>query len=237
MKIKIKFKDYFWALDGLGALLMLVAFVLMLIYKDEVNDLVVRLTGIGVLFFTLMRIKPILANRHEKDYLLVMFSEMLIFLVVGALLLFMAPKLLEAGDKDIFTYSRLVGLLLWIRGIVHFWTTAKRYELHDVIGFIVNVLFISFGFLFLLTNKLTSEKIALFLIIISLLLVAFFSYRTYNGYNNFRIQKVNALKMQDYLEKKEEEKEVIEDPKKIEDQINPKVIEEPEEKRPSLDIN
>jgi|GEM_PF-970877 len=237
MKIKIKFKDYFWAFDGLGALLMLVAFILMIIYHNQVNDIIIRLTGIGVLFFTLIRIKPILANRNEKDYLLVMFSELLIFLVVGCLLLFMAPKLLEAGEKDIFTYSRLVGLLLWIRGIVHFWTTSKRYELHDIIGFIVNVLFISFGFVFLLTNSLTSDKITLFLIIISLLLVVFFSYRTFSGYNSFRIQKTNALKMQDYLEKKEEDKEVIEDPKKIEDQINPKVIEEPEEKRPSVEVN
>ncbi len=241
----IKFKDYTWVLDGLAALLLLVAFIFMIINgADQVGTLVIQFTGLGILFFTLMRVKPIISSRNEKDYVLVMFVEILLDIAVGIMLL-AASTYVESSD--IFSFSRLLGLALFIRGVCHFWTTSKRYEMHDIISFIVHVVFMSFGFLFLYSNQLDQKNLAYGIIILSILLAVYFTYRSYNGYNHYRIQKGNSLKMGDYLEK--DEKKVIEDPKTIEEKINPKKIEEPkpviEEKieepnddnRPSIDIN
>lgn len=232
----IKFKDYHWVLDGLAALLLIVAFIMMIINStEEIGKIIIQLTGVAVLFFTLMRIKPIISSRNNKDYVIVMFGEMLITLIVGAILLF-SPNTVR--ESSIISFSRLIGIVLFMRGVAHFWTTSKRYELHDIISFIVHIMFISFGFLFLYSNNLKEQRIVITLIILSLLLSLFFGYRSYRGYNNYRTQKGNLLKMGDYLEKKEKEEKVIEDPKSIDEQINPKIIDEPnDENRPSIDIN
>jgi len=230
----IKFKDYNWVLEGLAALLLLVAFILMVLNIPEVEEIVIQLTGLGVLFFTLMRIKPILSSRNEKDYVIVMFSEIIIGIIVGILLLSVTDTI---KTSDWISFNRLIGLVLFVRGVSHFWTTAKRYELHDMISFIMHVIFISVGSVFLyLTNADLNKKVVIVLIILAILLSIYSGYRSYNGYNRYRIQKGNALKMGDYLEKKDEK--VIEDPKSIEEKINPKIIEEPaEEDRPSVDVN
>lgn len=231
----IKFKDYNWVLEGLAAILLLVAFILMIFNStQEVGKIIIQLTGVSILFFTLMRIKPILSYRDNKDYLLVMFAEMLIALLIGLLLLF-SPQTVQK-DGAILSFSRLVGIILFVRGVSHFWTTSKKYELHDIISFVVHIFFISFGFLFLYSNNLDEKNIVITLIIISLLLSIFFGYRSYRGYNNYRIQKENAMKINEYMDKKKE-KDVIEDPKSIEEEINPKVIEEPEDNRPNIDVN
>ena len=232
----IKFKDYHWVLDGLAALLLIVAFIMMIINStEEIGKIIIQLTGVAVLFFTLMRIKPIISSRNNKDYVIVMFGEMLITLIVGAILLF-SPNTVR--ESSIISFSRLIGIVLFMRGVAHFWTTSKRYELHDIISFIVHIMFISFGFLFLYSNNLKEQRIVITLIILSLLLSLFFGYRSYRGYNNYRTQKGNLLKMGDYLEKKEKEEKVIEDPKSIDEEINPKIIDEPnDENRPSIDIN
>lgn len=239
----IKLKDYNWALEGLASLILLIAFVMMLINLNDVGVLIIRVTGLGVLFFTLIRIKPILASRNEKDYVIVMFSELIIDLAVGCLLLFASDTV---NGHDIIGFGRLLGLVLFVRGVSHFWTTAKRYELHDIISFVMHVIFISVGAVFLyIQDKSLNDKVVILLLILSILLSMYFGYRTYKGYNHYRIQKTNALKMGDYLEKKEEE--VIEDPKSIEEKINPKTIDEPkkekkieepnDDNRPSIDIN
>jgi phosphoglycerol transferase MdoB-like AlkP superfamily enzyme len=232
----IKFKDYHWVLDGLAALLLIVAFIMMIINStEEIGKIIIQLTGVAVLFFTLMRIKPIISSRNNKDYVIVMFGEMLITLIVGAILLF-SPNTVR--ESSIISFSRLIGIVLFMRGVAHFWTTSKRYELHDIISFIVHIMFISFGFLFLYSNNLKEQRIVITLIILSLLLSLFFGYRSYRGYNNYRTQKGNLLKMGDYLEKKEKEEKVIEDPKSIDEEINPKIIDEPnDENRPSIDVN
>ncbi|QVK18960.1 hypothetical protein KHQ81_04410 [Mycoplasmatota bacterium] len=231
----IKLKDYNWVLEGLSSLVLLVAFILMIVHgTKEVGLLVIQFTGLGVLFFTLMRIKPILSSRDEKDYVLVMFVELLIAVIVGVILLFFPES--AKDSKSIISFSRLIGLVLFVRGICHFWTTAKRYELHDIISFIMHIVFISFGFLYLYTNSLKQGKIVIALMILSILLSIYFGYRSYNGYNRYRIQKGNIQKMGDYLGKKNEK--VIEDPKTIEEKINPEIIDEPiDDNRPSADIN
>lgn len=234
----IKFKDYRWALEGLTALILLITFVLMMVYGvTEVGKLVIRLTGLGLLFFTLVRIKPIISMRNEKDYILVMFSELLIFIIAGIMMLFFPDYVMQENNK-VFSYSRLLGAVLFVRGITHFWTTAKRYELHDIISFIVHIIFISFGFLYLYNNNLSQEEIVIAIMVLSLLLCAFFVYRTYNGYHHYRIHKMNLLKMEDYMNKKEKQKQekTIKDPESIESQINPKKIEDPDDERPSIDV-
>lgn len=229
----MKLKAYNWVLEGLGALVILVGVIIMIIQgMEEVSKLVVQVVGLGVLFFTLMRIKPILESRNEKDYIIIMVLEFIITLVIAFVMLLMADKVSQE-DKFI-NFSRLTGTVLYLRGIIHFYTTSKRYELHDLVAFFVNVLFISFGFLFLF-NALKANYIVWVIYVLSFLLVGFFTYRSYNGYRNFRLQKENALKMQNYLEKQKEE--VIDDPKRIEDEIHPEVIEEPKEERPSINVN
>lgn len=234
----LKFKDYSWALEGVTALILLIAFIYMAVAGSDLGTLIIiPFTGLGILFFTLMRIRPIIKSRDEKDYVLVMFSEIIIDVVIGIMMLFFRETV---SESNIISFSRLSGIVLFIRGVSHFWTTSKRYELHDFISFVFHILFLSFGFYFLLTNELKEAKIVVAIMILSLLLVGYFSYRSYNGYNNFRIKKENQLKMNDYLDVKKEN-EIIDDPKtndkKIEEPKEEKEIEEPIDDRPSIDVN
>lgn len=228
----MKLKAYRWAIEGIAALLLLVGTVaMMIIGVDEIKRLVVQVIGLGFLFFTAIRVKPIIDARDEKDYLIIMLLEILISFVVGVILLFFTDWVRE--NERIFTFSQFTGIVFYIRGIVHFYTTAKRYELHDLFSFIVHILLLSFGFLFLF-NTLQVETIVYILYVLSFLLIGYFSYRTYNGYNQFRIEKMNRLKMQDFIEKKDKEEKKIDDPVSIEEQIQPKIIEEPQEERPEI---
>lgn len=228
----MKLKAYRWALEGITALVLLVGTITMIIVgTEEISKLIVQVIGLGFLFFTLIRIRPIIASRNEKDYLIIMLIEILVSFVVGIMLLFFSDWVQE--NTKFFTFSQLTGIVFYIRGIVHFYTTSKRYELHDIFSFIVHILLLSFGFLFLF-NTLEVEKIVYILYVLSFLLVGYFGYRTYTGYNRYRIEKTNQLKMQDYMEKKEEKSDTIEDPVSIDEQIQPKIIEEPEENRPEV---
>ncbi|MDF2699511.1 MAG: hypothetical protein K0Q49_1067 [Haloplasmataceae bacterium] len=231
----MKLKDYNWALEGLAALILFVAFILMWIRMDEVSDIVVKLTGLGILFFTFVRIVPIIKSRNDKDYVLVMFTEMLVSLIAGVLMLFLTDNVVSASN-NLYSFSRLSGIVLFLRGVSHFWTTSKRYELHDIVSFIVHVVFLSFGFLFLWNNNLQGKSIVIVVMILSIFLSGYFGYRTFKGYNTYRIQKMNALKVNDYLVKKED-KTINVDPTHIEGKINPKKIEEPKEERPKVDVN
>lgn len=234
----IKFKDYNWLIEGLAALVLLISFVLMLIYDTEVALISIRLTGLGILFFTIIRVRPLIVSRDEKDFLLLMFIEFMIDLVVGTMMLFF-PEYVTKKGNEIFNFARLIGIVLFVRGITHFYTTAKRYELHDIFAFIFHIIAISFGFLYLWNGDLTIEKIVLALEVLAIILSLYFGYRSYRGYNNYRIQKTNLLKMDDYLNQKQDKpKNQIEDPLHIDEKINPKIIEEPsEDDRPSIDIN
>lgn len=227
----MKLKNYSWVLEGITAIILLAAVVVMFIRQDELNALVIQLIGIGVLFFTVMRIKPILASRNEKDFVIIMVLEFVLSLVVGFVMLFLAQKVLTS---DIYSFSRLTGVVIYTRGIVHFYTTTKRYELNDMVSFIANILLISFGFLFLF-NTLKETYVVWIIYALSFLLIGYFSYRSFNGYSRFRLQKMNELKLQNYSEKKKQPK--VEDPKQIEEKINPKVYNEPEEERPTVDVN
>ena len=229
----MKLKTYGWALEGLAALVIFVGLIIMLTQKEDLSALVIQAVGLGILFFTIMRIKPIVSSRNEKDFVIIMVLELVLTIVVGIIMLFFSTTV--EGSK-IISFSRLTGVVLYTRGIVHFYTTAKRYELHDIVAFIVHVLFISFGFLFLF-NALEANYVVWVIYALSFLLVAFFSYRSYNGYSQFRTQKENELKMQDYVEKDKKKEKVIEDPKNINDEINPKIIDEKDEERPHVDVN
>lgn len=230
----MKLKAYNWVLEGLAALVILVGVVTMLIVGQETMGLmVIRVVGLGVLFFTLMRVKPILASRDDKDYLIIMLLELLVTLVVGAVLLFMAEKI-ESNEKWL-TFSQLTGIVFYIRGIIHFYTTSKRYELHDLVGFFVNVLLISFGFLFLF-NTLEVNTIVWIIYGLSFVLTGYLAYRSWNGYGRFRLEKENKLKLQDFVEKDKKKEKVVEDPKSIDDEINPVIIDEPKDDRPHIDV-
>lgn len=227
----MKISAYRWALEGLAALVLLVGTIAMIAMGvEEIEQLIVQVVGLGMLFFTVIRIRPIIAARNEKDYLILMLLEILVTLVVGSILLF-GTDWVNANDK-LFTFSQFTGIVFYIRGIVHFYTTSKRYELHDLFSFVVNILMISFGFLFMFypSNKLETT-IVYILYCLSFILVGYFSYRTYSGYNRFRIEKTNRLKMQEYINKEEKDPKTIDDPVSIEEEIHPKIIEEPKEER------
>jgi hypothetical protein len=228
----MKLKSYNWALEGLAALILLAGFVVMFMYREDLPNLIIQLIGLGVLFFTIMRIKPILASRNEKDYVIIMVLEFLVALFAGIMMLFFVETV---NTSEIVSFARLTGAVFYVRGIVHFYTTAKRYELHDMVSFVVHIVFLSLGFLFLINNSDLLSRFVWVIYFLTLVLSGYFGYRSFNGYKNFRLQKENNLKMQDYLsgEKNKKKEPVIEDPKQVE--IDK--IEEPKEDRPHVDVN
>jgi hypothetical protein len=221
----MKLKNYSWALEGLAALILLAGFIVMFMYRNELPDLIINLIGLGVLFFTVMRIKPILASRNEKDYVIIMVLEFLVTLFAGIMMLFFVDIV---NTSKLVSFARLTGAVFYVRGIVHFYTTAKRYELHDMVSFIVHIVFISLGFLFLVNNSDLLNSFVWVIYFLTLVLSGYFGYRSFNGYRGFRLQKENNLKIQDYLTGEKEP--VIEDPKQVEIEK----IDEPQEDRPTI---
>ncbi|ERJ13507.1 hypothetical protein [Haloplasma contractile] len=231
----LRFNDYGWVVKGFTSIVLLASFIYML-YIQYTNEAVAEsvltpIIGITILLFTVVRIFPVLRSRSEKDYLLIMYSEILISIVIGALFI----ALPEFAYNN---FSILLGIILYIRGCVFFFTTTKRYELSDALSFVINILFISFGFAFVFAwNDFTPDSLMYVLIALALIFSVYYGYGTYTGFNNTHLNRQNRLKMDDVLKKKEKEDDkVIQDPKHIEEKRNPKIIDEPKSDiRPTIE--
>lgn len=201
-----KLREYGWVLKGLAAFVLIAASIYMIVTynKEDIvfKENLIRLIGFTILVFALIRLKPILTGEKDRQYIIVMYSELLISVIIGILFLTI-PSIMES------VFSYLVGGIMYARGVIYFWTIVKKYDISDMFAFVAHILFISFGFL-LFFKPITIENIITLIIILAILLGLAFGYSTYTGYNNFRLHKDNTIKMNKYKKGKSKDDEVFE---------------------------
>lgn len=197
-----KIRQYDWAVRALAAAVFLFAGVYMLVNFEDATNILIPIIGFSIFIFQLIRLKPLFKGIEDKTYLILLYFELVVNIVIGFIFMF-------KPDWAVGGFNYFVATIIYIRGVIYFWGVSARVEFADYISFPLHILFVSVGFSMYFWMNVDVKDLLVYLIIIIFLMSGYFGYTTYTGYNNFRIGKSNRLKLTKHVEKKETEEVIV----------------------------
>lgn len=177
--MKKMFKKYLWLFEFIGAALILALGVLVKI-NDEVLYLIV---GLVFIILGLFRVIPLIKTTDDKLLRWIYLAEVVINVAVGATLMVLYFK--QSTDQGkLFGY--LIGGVLYLRALIYFFATTLRKETTDVTKFITHIILITLGSMIIVKGGFEQAKLALVILILSILTTVVLSFNGYSNYNNYR---------------------------------------------------
>lgn len=222
----------FWFKIFAFVLLIILGFIL-IFQTENAQMLVLMFTGGVFCVYAVMRFIPLMKTLEKGSSKFFCLIEVFFDLVVGVLLIFLAAKQFgeeQSGIVKFFVehYNLLIGVVLWLRGFVYFFTTIMFAERTDRTQFWVHIIVITAGS-FLLGYKIDAKWVA-----IGIAIIAFISGLAIGGEGFYEYGKYrkNLKERREKSDKAQKEKtKGKEAPTKEE----PKQIDEPKEEVPIID--
>ncbi len=168
----------FWLLCCACALLVVMG--IWIIVDTYVGDntlgprLVMGFTGFVICVFAVIRVVPLVRTQKSTNSKMVILTEIILDIVVGAFLFYGAFSI-EAGKESAISdfcnkyYNYLVGGVLYLKGVFYFITTSLLNEVTNKKEFWLHVLIMSIGVIICSFKNLNAGALGLFIAIISLL--------------------------------------------------------------------
>lgn len=222
----------FWFKVFAFVLLIILGFILLLRQSDA-QILVLMFTGGVFTVYALMRFIPLLKTLEKGSSKFFCLIEVIFDLIVGILLIFLAAKQFgeeQSGIVKFFVenYNLLIGIVLWLRGFVYFFTTIMFAERTDRIQFWIHIAVITAGS-YLLGVKIDAKWVA-----IGIAIIAFISGIAIGGEGFYEYGKYRK----NLKERREKSDKVQKDKtkgKEAPSKNEPKKIDEPKVEVPVID--
>lgn len=202
--MKNLFKKYLWVFEFFGAAVIL-AFGIMAL---AMPGILLVILGLTFIIFGIFRIIPLLKTTPDKLLKIIYIIEIALTVIVGVVLLIEGRKGDESELGNLFGY--LVGGVLYLRALVHFFATSVRKEPSDYWKFFAHVGAFTIGTIILAKGNFEEKTLAIILLVLAIISALFISFSGYKHYKNNRYEML--AKEQIKKVKIKEKEEVIEDP-------------------------
>jgi len=235
-KERVKIKDYVWLFEwvvGAIAFGIAVAFMIGIINESEtVKQIILIIVGILFLFAGLFRLVPLMRTTKDKFLMVIYVIEVLIFIGCGALLLGFGTGEVKDTLMDGYFFGILIGIAIYFRGLVHFFSTSLRKEKDNWKTFLAHIIFLTVGSI-ILSHKGFDTKLVGWLLFAILLLCGIVV--TIDGINRFKKYRHKYAAIRDSSNITEETGKI--DPvNKQKDVPNDSILPEKEDERPQAEI-
>ncbi len=219
------FSKYVWVFEFTGAAILIAFGIIMKIIPISLLYIV----GIIFIVMGLFRVVPLIKTTKDKLAKWMFVSEIILNIAAGGYLIYLGTQ----GEDDlgkIFGY--IIGIVLYLRALIYFFTAIIRKETTDNIMFITHVIFITFGSMIIGNGGFNLKALSWFLLVLAILSALLIAFRGYGDYRNYRFQlSINETT------KKIEVKEGLETPTKDEISEIGEINENPPHKEEEGEIN
>lgn len=188
------FKKYLWLFEFIGAAMILTLAIIVLV-ETKIISIVI---GLVFLIFSIARIIPLVKTTDDKLLKVFYVIEFIISVLFGIATLVSAftsstNSLTKFVSNNI---GLLLGIVLYLRGFVHFFSNAVRHQDYPISHFIINIIFITLGVFLISIGKIGEKEIAWFVFSIALVTFMFILVNGYKNYSNYRNNQysINLLK-------------------------------------------
>ncbi len=192
------FSKYVWVFEFTGAALLIAFGIVM----KAVPISLLYIIGVTFIIMGLFRVIPLLKTTKDKAAKWMFIGEIIINIIAGGYLIYIGTQG-EDNLGKIFGY--IIGIVLYLRAFIYFFTTIIRKETTDNIMFITHIVFITFGSLIIGNGGFNIKALSWFLLILAILSALLIAFRGYGDYRNYRYQlsiseTVKKISVQEGLE-------------------------------------
>ena len=226
--MKTFFKKYLFVFEFIAVAILLAVGI----YAKLNEEIFLYIVGLALIIFGLFRVVPLVKTTKDKIMKFIYIGEIILNIVAGVILIAAAGK--EEDSGNLMGY--IVGGVLYLRGLLYFYSTVIRKESTDHTKFFTHIGIITLGVVILFREDLFNEAIMAWIVLILCVLAAtFISISGIGHYKNFRYEQLakdeTRKAMEKNKEKELEEKIPLEDPKPTKDPVIDPLVEERDEAR------
>lgn len=193
-------KKYLWLWEFIGVALVLIVGSI----AKFVDGALLAIVGSTFIVLGLLRVVPLLKTTPDKTLKWIYLAEILINVAAGVVLIYLA-----INDKDLKAlFGYIIGGVLYLRGLIYFYSTILRREGTDKAKFLAHVIFITLGSAIIAKGGFDTEYLGWIIFAIAILSAVFIGYSGYQHYRNYR----NEFAATEVTKKVKKEKVEIEAP-------------------------
>ncbi|MDD3191615.1 MAG: hypothetical protein PHP41_02545 [Bacilli bacterium] len=176
--MKNVFKKYLWLWEFIGTALIL-GIGLLVKFKPDVLIIIV---GCIFVVMGLLRVIPLLKTTSDRLLKWIYLVEIILNIGIGVVLIYLGAQ--SNNLQALFGY--LIGGVLYLRGIIYFFSTVLRKEDTDRASFIAHIIFFSVGMFIIGKGGFSSEQLSWVILGIAILSAVFVGYSGFKNYQNYR---------------------------------------------------
>ena len=219
------FKKYLWLFEFIGVALIIGLGIVIL----TVHDVLMIIVGAAFIIFGLLRLIPLIKTTDDKIAAVIYGVEIFISVAIGVFMIFLTTR--EDNSDMGTTFGYLIGGVLYLRGLIYFFTTSIRKEETDAVKFVVHVGLFTLATVIITNGGFERETLAWVIFALAIVSSIFIGLDGYSNYNKYRHQYRSEV-----LTKKATKEKQVEDTLPTSEEIitpNPGVDkkEQPEEKQ------
>ena len=175
------FSKYVWVFEFTGAAILIVFGIIIKAFPISLLYIV----GMIFIIMGLFRVVPLIKTTESKVAKWMFIVEIVLNVVAGGYLIFVGTKG-EDNLGKIFGY--IIGIVLYLRAFLYFFTTIIKKEPTDNIMFFTHIVFITFGSLIIGNGGFNINVLSWFLLVLAILSALLIAFRGYGDYRNYRFQ-------------------------------------------------
>jgi len=182
-------KKYIWIFEWIATALLLVLGIVVVV------ETTILLYTFGILFiiFGLFRLIPLIKTTESKLVKWLIFSETVIALIPGGILLFDAVK----GNETGVYIGYIIGGVIYLRGFVHFLSTSLKNEPSNLLNFFFHIILLTIGTIIFVKGGFDKTLLSWIFLGIIVLCAIILGIKGYKDYYNYRGSIVGESKLKE----------------------------------------
>lgn len=181
------FKKYLWLFEFIGVALIIGLGVVIL----AVHSVLMVIVGSAFIIFGLMRLVPLIKTTDDKIAAILFSVEILVNIIIGIVMIFLTTREDSQDLGAVFGY--LIGAVLYLRGLIYFFTTGVRKEETDGMNFLVHVGLFTLAVIIIARGGFERETLAWVIFGLAIISSLFIGLDGYSNYNQYRHQYRSAV--------------------------------------------